>query len=143
MALLYGGAIRHSSPTSEHERVAARPTASDVIHGHDPQLECAVKEAHRLMKLRADTTEEPVAERRQLAKQDRRAWLAASIRLWKRRERDIAFGHNRSTIGGIVARCVVTRGASSVNRFAIADSAFAPAKGGAPASISYSTHPNE
>ena len=45
------------------------------------------------MKLRAHATNEPVTERRHLAKQDRRAWLGLPVRLRKRREHDIALGH--------------------------------------------------
>jgi len=46
-----------------------------------------------MMNLRADTADEPVAKRRHLAKQDRRALLGLSIRLRKRREHDIALSH--------------------------------------------------
>ena len=56
-------------------------------------LDNVVEADDLMMKLRADTADEPVAERRHLAKQDRRAWLGLSIRLRKRREHDIALGH--------------------------------------------------
>ena len=46
-----------------------------------------------MMNLRADAANEPVTERRRLAKQDRRAWLGFSIRLRKRREHDVALSH--------------------------------------------------
>ena len=53
-----------------------------------------VVEADGLMvELSADTADEPVPERRHLAEQDHRAWLGASIRLWKSRERHITLSH--------------------------------------------------
>ena len=46
-----------------------------------------------VMKLGADTANEPVAEWRHLPEQNRRAWLGASVRLWKWRKRNIALSH--------------------------------------------------
>jgi hypothetical protein len=58
------------------------------------RLDTIVEADDLMMNLRADTADEPVAKRRHLAKQDRRAWLGLSIRLRKRRERDVALSHD-------------------------------------------------
>ena len=57
------------------------------------RLDEVVEADDHMMNLHADTADEPVAKRRHLAKQDRRAWLGLSVRLRKRRERDIALSH--------------------------------------------------
>ena len=56
-------------------------------------LDHVVKADDYMLKLRADTANEPVHEWRHLAEQYYRAWLGASIRLRKRRERHITLSH--------------------------------------------------
>lgn len=52
-----------------------------------------VKAGNLLVELSADAANEPVAKRRHPAHQDCGARLAASVRLWEWRQRDIALGH--------------------------------------------------
>ena len=57
------------------------------------RLDEIVKADSFMMKLRADAAHEPVTERWDPAKEDRGTQLGLSVRLQKRRERDVALGH--------------------------------------------------